>query len=191
MLIYKFRITAEDNDAFFREIEIRPSHTFEDLHETILNSISLEEGEMASFYLCDYRWHKLEEIALFDLTETDEEEEKPLPKLRVMAETKLGACIDDPNQHIMYVYDFLKMYTFYIELYEIMEGDDAIKYPRCTKSTGDFQKPVHKILPKEGDDDWEGDLAEDDDPIFDESSDHVSDDDQDMFSTYVDENSPV
>ena len=49
MHVYKFRIIAEDHENFFREIEIKPAHTFEDFHNAILDCVNMEDGEMAVF----------------------------------------------------------------------------------------------------------------------------------------------
>ena len=156
MHIYKFRVLSEDNDNFFREIDIKPSQTFEDFHRILLECTGFEPGEMASFYMCDNQWRKLQEISLENMSigmpPAVEEDEKPSHEEvpLVMADTRLRDCINDPHQRMIYVYDFLNLYTFYIELYKIADGDEGASYPRCVKSTGKIQKNVKNQPPEAG-----------------------------------------
>ncbi|HOY32774.1 MAG TPA: hypothetical protein PKW80_12925 [Bacteroidales bacterium] len=182
MLIYKFKVISDEIDNFYREIEIKPGHTFKDFHDMLNDCIKFNPGEMASFYICDNKWNKLQEISLVNLEEQDESSrdaddnpENNVRPVKMMSEVKLKESINDPNQRLIYVYDFMKMYTFYIELSKITEGDEKITYPRCLKSAGDIQKPK-KIIPKNEDmpesaeefDELEEDLFSDDDTNFNE-----------------------
>ncbi|MEI6123405.1 MAG: hypothetical protein WCQ95_07225 [Bacteroidota bacterium] len=188
MHIYKFRIVSEEHEKFFREIEIQANQSFEDFHLALLDCISMEKDEMASFYICDNRWHKIQEIALFDMhVEAAENEEDSVP-MKVMADIKLAECINDPNQRMIYVYDFMAMHTFYIELYEILEGDAKTKYPRCVKKTGDIKKTIKNKRSKT-------EVSETDDlgltekeTIFDESDDMLDEEDSAMLDNYFDDN---
>ncbi len=190
MHVYRFRIIAEDHENFVREIEIKPAHTFEDFHQAILNSINVEKGEMASFYICDSRWHKLLEIGLLDMNsveDEEEDEENKEPPMKLMAETTLKECINDPNQRIMYIYDFFKMHTFYIELHEIMDSDAKKKYPCCVKAVGDIQKPPSLIRKKEAELEADDDIDDETEAIFDEDSDMLDDEDSTMFNDIFDD----
>ncbi len=193
MHVYKFRIIAEDHENFFREIEIKPAHTFEDFHNAILDCVSMEDGEMASFYICDSRWNKLMEIGLLDMNpaEEDEEDENAEPPMKLMADTTLKECINDPNQRIIYVYDFFKMNTFYIELYEIMDSDAKKTYPCCVKAVGDIQKPASIIRKKEAELEVDDDIDDETEAIFDEDSDMLDDEDSAMFNDIFDDTRPV
>ncbi len=193
MHVYKFRIIAEDHENFFREIEIKPSHTFEDFHKAILDCVTLENGEMASFYICDSRWNKLVEIGLLDMNpaEEDEEDQNTEPPMKLMANTTLKECINDPNQRIIYVYDFFKMHTFYIELYEILDRDPNKTYPRCVKSVGDILKPASLIRKKDAELEDDDDIEDENEDIFDEESDMLDDEDSAMFNDIFDDTPPV
>jgi hypothetical protein len=150
MLIYKFKIVNDENDNFYREIEIKPGNTFKDFHNMLGDCIKFNPGEMASFYICDNKWNKVQEISLCDMDEPDEREkdaEDDAKPVKMMDDVKLKESIIDPHQRMIYVYDFLKMHTFYIELSKITDGDEKISYPRCIKSVSDIQKPK-KIIPK-------------------------------------------
>jgi len=182
MLIYKFKIVNDENDNFCREIEIKPGNTFMDFHEILLDCIKLSPGEMASFYICDSKWNKLQEITLCDMAETEEakeEEESEAKPVKMMSDVKLKESINDPHQRMIYVYDFLKMNTFYIELSKISEGEEKNTYPRCVKCVSDIIKPK-RVVPKNEEvqevyDDEE--LVEGNDDVF---SDDTSFNDDDM-----------
>ncbi len=169
MHIYKFRILLEDNEQFFREIDIKSNQTFEDFHEVMVTTCGFDNSEMSSFYICDSKWNKLQEICLCDMSaeeeevdrdaDDDEEDGKKPQKKKIltMCKTRLADVINDPHQRIIYVYDFLKMHTFYIELYKIREAEKGIQYPAVVKSTGTVaQLPP----PMPGDDEDLGDEPE-------------------------------
>lgn len=137
MHAYTFRLVLEDYDDFYADIEVAANQTFEDLHNIIVELAELKGNEMASFYFCDYSWKRKNEISLVDLSDPDMEDEvKPL----IMKDCILAKTIYDPHQRIMYVYDFLKMITFYIELKKISEAQKGLKYPRVAKKSGELLK---------------------------------------------------
>jgi len=138
MHVYRFRLLLEDVENFYRDIEIMANSTFEDLHKAILQIVGFDGKELASFYISNSKWNRKKEITLVDMSEEDDNENTPL----LMNKCKLSEFIDDPHQRFIYVYDFMNMYEFYIELYKIVPSEKGIKYPRCVKQSG--------ILPKTG-----------------------------------------
>ena len=189
MHIYKFRILLEDNEQFFREIDVKANQTFEIFHKTLAESAGFDLSEMASFYICDSKWNKQMELCLCDMGtpgEDPDEDDDPKAKkktsipVRTMCDTKLKDVIIDPHQHIIYVYDFLKMHTFFIELFKIKEADEKVTYPLIVKSTGIIAKPAAPIL-------------DDDEDTEDEFGDAIADEDDEpgdeiMFDGMYDEN---
>ncbi len=173
MLIYRFKVINDEIDDFYREIEIKPGNTFEDFHDILLECIKLTPGEMSSFYICDSRWNKLQEISLLNMNDEDDSEKDPesdAKPVKLMADVKLKESIIDPHQRLIYVYDFLKMHIFYIELSKITEGDAKNTYPRCTKSAGDIVQ-LKKTPPKAVD------IIEKEEDIIDDDTDNFFDDD--------------
>jgi len=158
MLIYKFKIRFEEYEDFLREIELRADQTFEDFHQAILGNLGLDPGMLASFFICDHRYRKLQEIQLVDMdpssppgqasdeveAETDKGEDDSLREDKeerqvgalLMHETFLKDHIDDPHQRMLFMYDNLNQWTFYIELMKIQRASDAQSYPRISKSKG-------------------------------------------------------
>lgn len=121
-MLYRFRVILDAEDDVFRDIEIMAGDTLEDLHNTILQSFGFDGSEMASFYISDDNWNQGEEISQFDLSEG-------MDSVRLMNETTLEDVLDEKQTKMIYVYDFLSMWTFLVELAEIAEPDSQMDYP--------------------------------------------------------------
>ena len=123
-MIYRFRVILDNDteDDIFRDLEIRESDTMEDLHNIITQSFGFDGMEMASFYVSDDDWNQGEEISMFDVSEG-------LDKVRVMNETTISDVVHEAQTRLIYVYDFLNMWTFFVELAEIVEEAQGADYP--------------------------------------------------------------
>lgn len=129
MKIYRVRIILDTLQEVFRDIEIHKEDTLEDLHNAINQSFGFDGGEMASFYLSDEEWNQGEEIVLFDVSDG-------LNNVKVMNETKIESVLDKENTKMIYVYDFLSMWTFYVELADIISPEEATDYPNLMFAQG-------------------------------------------------------
>ena len=123
-MIYRFRVILDNDteDDVFRDLEIRETDTLEDLHNIITQSFGFDGTEMASFYLSDDEWNQGEEISLFDLSEGS-------TSTRLMSETLINKDVHEIKPKLIYVYDFLSMWTFFVELAEIVEEEEGHDYP--------------------------------------------------------------
>ena len=150
-MIYRFRIILDNDteDDIFRDIEIRKTDTLEDLHNAITQSFGFDGSEMASFYLSDNDWNQGEEVSLFDVSDG-------LESVRLMHETTIGSVTDEDNTKLIYVYDFLSMWTFLVELGEIVEEAEGADYPNLMFVHGQIptEAPV-KEFSAEADDDFD------------------------------------
>ena len=57
----------------------------------------------------------------------------------LMEETLIGSEIIDTNQHFIYLYDFVKAWSFLIELIQVIKNSDAdmsLEYPLVTRTEG-------------------------------------------------------
>ncbi|MFK7783388.1 IS1096 element passenger TnpR family protein [Psychroserpens sp.] len=123
-MIYRFRVIL-DNDTeedVFRDIEIRETDSLEDLHNTITQSFGFDGLEMASFYISNDEWDQGEEISMFDVSEGNS-------LVKLMSETTLNSILSQSQTKLIYVYDFMSMWTFLVELAEIVEEADGTDYP--------------------------------------------------------------
>lgn len=164
-MIFKFRITLDVLDDVFRDIAIRKTDTFEDLHFAIVQAFGFEGQEMASFYKADEEWNQGEEIALEDIGEDS--------SLRLMGNTILEDILSKKQTKLIYVYDFFNMWTFYVELADIAEPESARNYPDLLFAQGQLpENPPEKK--------FEADMF---DQFSDEFSEELENDDFD-FDNY-------
>ena len=123
-MIYRFRVVL-DNDTkedIFRDIEIRKTDSLEDLHNVITQSFGFDGSEMASFYLSDDNWNQGEEISLFDMSEGGSD-------IQLMNEKSIDKTVSESSTKLIYVYDFLNMWTFLVELAEVVQEAQGTDYP--------------------------------------------------------------
>ncbi len=195
MYTYKFRVAYDEVPDFVRDIEILSTDNYENFHQFLLTAIGLKGNELASFYICDSKWNKQNEITLFDMNdEEDEEVEDPtyndddnfaykskLPK-HVMREVAIKDFIEDPHQHILYEYDFINPKYFFIELVKMTPAKDDVEYPRCTHKVKEL--PAEVVNDLHGDDlDFDDDFSGDLDDDFDGFDGGFDDDDLADFGT--------
>ena len=102
---------------------------------------------MASFYKSDDMWERGLEIPLMDMggitveQEGDDYESEPkiisdAPQVS-MAGLKLNDIISKPDEKLVYVYDFMRMWCFYIELQTLTKAAPSTLYPRVSMVFGD------------------------------------------------------
>lgn len=128
-MIYRFRVILDATEDVFRDIEIQEDATFEDFHNTITQSFGFDGMEMASFYVSDDEWNQGEEISQFDMSEGQD-------SVRLMNETTLDDVFSTEQTRMIYVYDFLNMWTFLVELADIAEPVQGESYPNLLFSHG-------------------------------------------------------
>ena len=127
-MIFKIRIVLDVKEDVIRTISIDSSSTLEELHNTISNVFGFNGQQMASFYRTDDDWNQGEEIPLINMDDS--------PGALSMATTTIEQNIEDEGEKLIYVYDFLEMWTFFVELIEISETSDE-KLPKLVLTIGD------------------------------------------------------
>jgi hypothetical protein len=55
-----------------------------------------------------------------------------------MSDVLIGDVINNQNSKLIYVYDFLNMWTFLVQLVEVAEGIKGIDYPNTIFSKGEI-----------------------------------------------------
>ncbi|GAA4954998.1 hypothetical protein GCM10023314_30870 [Algibacter agarivorans] len=161
-MIYRFRVILDNDteDDVFRDLEIRETDTLEDLHNIITQSFGFDGTEMASFYLSDDQWNQGEEISLFDISDGS--------PARLMNETAINDVAHEMKPKLIYVYDFLSMWTFYVELAEIVDEAEGHDYPNLMFVQGQVPDTAPEKL-----------FEADTDDLFDEFEDSIDVDDYD------------
>lgn len=131
MAVLKFRVYLEEDEAVYRDVAIKHTQNFADLHVAILKGYEFDSKHQATFYRSNDYWQRGREIsfALYD-------KKYAAPPL-LMAETTIGSEIRDTNQKFIYEYDFVKGWVFLVELINISkEENPKITYPSITRVEG-------------------------------------------------------
>ena len=153
-MIYRLRIILDAKIDVIRDIEIKSINTFEDLHFAIVNAFSFEGNEMASFYLSDPEWKQGEELTF-----------ESFGHEKVMKEHVLNTIINNDQKNFIYVYDFLKLWTFFIEVVETNDENSYSQYPQTIFSIGDTPiKAPEKLFVEDKSDKYLEDDFEEEDP---------------------------
>jgi len=132
MALYRFRVTFEDYDDVTREIDIKSTQTFEDLHRAIHQSTGYNAEYSSSFYISNDQWIKGEEVTYLP-------NQKRIDRgIALMEKVKLSSRIDDPHQKFYYTFNFDRPFDFHVELMKIILDEAAgVTYPAIIKSVGD------------------------------------------------------
>lgn len=123
-------MVSDEEPDFMREISISSEAKFLELHEAILDSVNYDGGAITSFFICNDDWEKEQEITLIEM-DTDSDVDS-----YVMNDTTISDLVTDEHQKLLYVFDFLSDRAFFIELKEMLPGQD-IDAAECTASLGD------------------------------------------------------
>jgi hypothetical protein len=138
MKVIKIRVVLDTQDEVFRDFEVLENGTLEDLHEAILASFDQSNDQMASFYLSDEEWNKGEEFVLMDMGED----------ALLMKDAPLS-MVQKVGSRLLYVYDFMNLKIFYVEVLEVNEADESKEYPYLYMALGSIP-PEEDIYGFEG-----------------------------------------
>lgn len=117
--VLQIRVILDAAADVFRDLELKATSNLEELHLAIANSFQLSPGEMAAFYVSDEEWEQGLEIPLEDFGTG-----------ACMKDTTVESVLQDPNDRLIFVYDFLAMWTFFVELVRTKPVEENAIYPR-------------------------------------------------------------
>ncbi len=131
MAVLKFRVYFEEDDSIYRDVAVKHTQNFQQLHQVILRSYEFDSKHQATFYRSNDHWQRGKEISL----EKYDKQYKAPPLL--MSETTVGSEIRNPNEKFIYVYDFTRNWTFMVELINVSRDENVrLDYPAVVKSEG-------------------------------------------------------
>jgi len=175
----KFRVLLDSSSSteVFRDITIDENSSFETLYSCILKAYEFNGDQMASFYISNDNWDKGQEITLMDMTFGEEPDPTP-----IMSSTTIKTYIEEIDQKIILVHDFLRLWIFLLELIGVDEV--APTKPQITLSVGTAPKEDSKKA-EDNDDLFTGDLEDEEDEFgFDDFDDDFSDEDYENFNDF-------
>ena len=85
MAILKFRVYLEEDDSVYRDVAVKHTQSFFELHEVILKSFEFDSKHQATFFRSNDNWQRGREISL----EKYEKAYKAAPL--IMKETTIGS----------------------------------------------------------------------------------------------------
>lgn len=151
-MIYRIRAILDTENDVIRDFEIEASATLEELHDAVSQYYGFAGNEMASFYRSDENWTQGEELPLIDMGVG----KKPFNR------KPINEILSDNENRLIYVYDFLNLWTFFVELVETAEKDHLKGYPSMIFSHGEVpETPPDKNFFTE--DSFEESVNQDDD----------------------------
>lgn len=131
MAILRLRIYWEEDESVYRDVAIKHSQSFLQLHEAILKSFEFDNKHHATFFRSNDAWQMGREISL------EKYDKEYIAEPLIMADVPLGTEIKNPNQRFIYHYDFNKNWHFLVELIQVdKEETSKTEYPVCVRSEG-------------------------------------------------------
>ncbi|MFT7119341.1 MAG: hypothetical protein ACI9LF_001730 [Flavobacteriales bacterium] len=174
-MIYRLRVLLDANDDCFRDIEIDEKSTLEEFHNVIVQAFQLEGDEMASFYDSDEEWNQGEEYCLFDMS-------GGMAPVKKMSDTLLQKAMSKKKTRMIYIYDFLSLWSFSVELADEVPHNPGTTYPQVIFSVGELPDSApdkeFEADPRFHDDDDDDEYRGDDDNEF---YDEESFDENDLY----------
>lgn len=128
--MYKVRAILDVEEDVIRTIIVNENLSLEKLHFDIAKAFGFDGKEMASFYKSDHEWNQGVEIPLFNMAEAGEE--------LSMSSCIIKELLPNQNDKLIYVYDFLHMWTFYVEIIEM--SNEITPETKIILSVGDIPK---------------------------------------------------
>ena len=165
--MFKVRVILDTEEDVIRTIKVSEKYNLEQLHEFIAKCFGVSGLEMASFYRTDDEWNQGEEIPLFDMSDSNTG--------ITMKNYELDSILTTAGSKLIYIYDFMNMWAFYVELVEI-DTDAEASAPQVILSVGEPpQKAPDKQFVSDEEDNLGGDHVDDAFEDFDDYNDFYSD----------------
>ncbi|MEK9755859.1 MAG: hypothetical protein VW371_02410 [Bacteroidota bacterium] len=122
----KLRVILNVKTDVLRDIIIDSKVTLKEMSSIITESFGFDSTEISTFHHTNEDWELLEEIKIFKIDESDiSMENSPMSNFLIFNGDK-----------IIFIYDFLNYWTFFIELFDIDESiEEEFKF-KCINSIG-------------------------------------------------------
>ena len=125
-MILRIRVILNVEEDVLRDIEIDESSSMMEFHKTISSFFGFDSSEPSTFYRSNNKWERDEEIKIFKLDEND----------KVYSDSSISDFISSKGNKLIYIYDFLNYWTFFIDVNESVEKIKDREYPYCLLSVG-------------------------------------------------------
>lgn len=137
-MIFKFRMLSDEAEDFVRDYEVRYDMPLSDFHKYLRDSVEYSPADMASIFISDSEWEKLQEFTSVDMgldgvdIDPDDDIAPPMP----MSSVTMGQIIHEKFDRLIYVFDIFAERQFFIELLEAKFEDPDGVYPSIVLREG-------------------------------------------------------
>jgi len=133
--IVKLRVILDVEEDVFRDLEIEMDAPLMHLHLATLDAFNWNDAhEMASFYKSNDAWDKGDEFPLMAMS----------PELPSMESAKVRDVLPTQQSRGLYVYDYLRMWCFYLEPIAMSPAEEKTEYPRLMLEFGETPNPLSR-----------------------------------------------
>jgi hypothetical protein len=152
--MYKVRVILDTKEDVIRTLTVNNSINLEELHLFIAKAFGFNGQEMASFYKADHEWNQGEEIPLFNMSEFGD--------AISMSTCVLKETLPKTNDKLIYVYDFFKMWSFYVEIVDI--NNELLSEPTIIMSIGEIpdEAPEKEFIAERSKDSFDSEFGDND-----------------------------
>ena len=123
----KFRIILNVEEDVLRDIITDSNMTLIEFSKIISSEFGFDSSEISTFHHSNENWEQLDEIKIFKIDEED----------KVMDKTPVSNFFISKGDKLIFIYDFLNYWTFFIELYDQDESIRMDKTYECLNSIGE------------------------------------------------------
>ena len=137
-MVLRIRIILNVKEDVLRDIEIDASSSMIEFHKTISSFFGFDSSEPSTFFKSNDNWERDEEIKIFKLDDND----------KVYFDSSISEFINSKGDKLVYIYDFLNYWTFFINVNEAVEKIKDKEYPCCVLSVGEVpnESPTNIFL---------------------------------------------
>ena len=108
---FKFRIILNVKNDVLRDIIVDSSISLIEFSKIISSEFGFDSSEISTFHHTDENWEQLEEIKIFKIDDQD----------KIMDNISISNFFIAKDDKLIFIYDFLNYWTFFVELYEVGE----------------------------------------------------------------------
>lgn len=153
----KLRVILNVKTDVLRDIIIDSKVTLKEMSDIISESFGFDSTEISTFHHTNEDWELLEEIKIFKIDESDIS----------MENSPISDFLQFNGDKIIFIYDFLNYWTFFIELFDLDENvEDKFKF-KCINSIGTVPSEAPSEIHSSIDQDVEDNIFENDDSLTD------------------------
>ena len=138
----KFRIILNVKNDVLRDIIVDSGTSLIEFSKIISSEFGFDSSEISTFHHTDENWEQLEEIKIFKIDDQD----------KIMDNVSISNFFIAKDDKLIFIYDFLNYWTFFVELYEVGEFNINDKNYLTINSIGEVPKEAPSDIFSQSDD---------------------------------------